>query len=70
MQTVPIRGDFYRLIPSRFPPVSVYAGLVPDQDIDRLVEVENETNPRLISQDRLREVYSDPESRTLQICEP
>lgn len=66
MDTVKISRDFYRLIPSRFPPVSVYAGLVPDQDIDRLIEVENATNPRLISQMRLREVYSDPASPQLQ----
>jgi len=47
------KGDAFRLIPSRFPPVSVYDGLVPDDRIGALVLVEDVTNPRLRSIDRL-----------------
>lgn len=43
----------YRLIPSRFPPVSVYRDLVASEQVEALVEVENKTNPRLRLQDRL-----------------
>lgn len=43
----------YRLIPSRFPPVSVYRDLVAPGHVETLVEVENKTNPRLRLQDRL-----------------
>lgn len=43
----------YRLIPSRFPPVSLYETLVANDRIDELVEVENLTNPRLQAQQRL-----------------
>lgn len=43
----------YRLIPSRFPPVSVYRDLVAPEQVEALVEVENKTNPRLRLQERL-----------------
>lgn len=43
----------YRLIPSRFPPVSVYRDLVTPDQVETLVEVENKTNPRLRLQERL-----------------
>ena len=46
-------ADGYRLIPSRFPPVSVYRDLVAPEQVEALVEVENKTNPRLRLQDRL-----------------
>ncbi|MEA2908976.1 MAG: hypothetical protein QOJ15_1057 [Bradyrhizobium sp.] len=46
-------GDGYRLIPSRFPPVPVYEGLTANDRLDDLVAVENLTNPRLLSLDRL-----------------
>lgn len=46
-------SDGFRLIPSRFPPVSVYDGLVAEDRIEALVEVENRTNPRLHSMERL-----------------
>lgn len=45
--------DGYRLIPSRFPPVSIYEGLVANDRIDALVAVEDLTNPRLQSARRL-----------------
>lgn len=43
----------YRLIPSRFPPVSIYEGVVPSERIAELVEIENVTNPRLKAVERL-----------------
>jgi hypothetical protein len=46
-------GDSYRLIPSRFPPVSIYEDVVANDRIDALVAVENLTNPRLQSAQRL-----------------
>lgn len=51
---IPWVKDGFRLIPSRFPPVSVYEGLVADDRIESLVEVENLTNPRLQSAQRLK----------------
>ena len=55
------RGDGYRLIPSRFPPVSVYEGLIANDRLDALVAVENDTNPRLRSERRLAEsIAKDP----------
>lgn len=60
---VPWSGDTFRLIPSRFPPVSVYEGLVANDLIDALVEVENLTNPRLQSQARIaRTAGEDPKT--------
>lgn len=46
-------GDGYRLIPSRFPPVSVYEGLVANDRLEALAQVEALTNPRLRSEARL-----------------
>ncbi|WP_421736550.1 RES family NAD+ phosphorylase [Caulobacter sp.] len=46
-------GNAYRLIPSRFPPISIYAGLVRADRTAALVEVESLTNPRLQSAERL-----------------
>lgn len=46
-------GETYRLIPSRFPPVAVYEALVPTERMEALVKVENLTNPRLRSLQRL-----------------
>ncbi len=46
-------GETYRLIPSRFPPVAVYEGLVANDRLDALVAVENLTNPRLRSEARI-----------------
>lgn len=47
-------GNAYRLIPSRFPPVNVYEGLVANDRLEEIVAVENLTNPRLRSLDRLQ----------------
>lgn len=46
-------GYGYRLIPSRFPPVSIYENVVASDRLDALVAVENLTNPRLQSAQRL-----------------
>ena len=47
------RGDGYRLIPSRFPPISIYENVVAADRIESLVAIENLTNPRLQSAQRL-----------------
>jgi hypothetical protein len=52
-QNVRWRGDGYRLIPSRFPPVAIYEDVVSADRLEALVAVENLTNPRLQSAERL-----------------
>lgn len=66
MDEVTVEGEFYRLIPSRFPPVSVYEGLVSEDKIEALVEIENRTNPRLQSESRLLSAHTDPRAPRLQ----
>lgn len=46
-------GDTYRLIPSRFPPVNVYEGIVAPGRLDDVHAAEELTNPRLRSLGRL-----------------
>ncbi len=46
-------GEAFRLIPSRFPPVNVYEGLIANDRQEELVAAENLTNPRLRSLSRL-----------------
>lgn len=46
-------AEAFRLIPSRFPPVNVYAGLTANDRQEELTAAENLTNPRLRSLDRL-----------------
>lgn len=64
----PIGGDWYRLIPSRFPPISIYEGVIANDRLNELVEVENLTNPRVkalaLRTSGLQPV--DPQSPTLQ----
>lgn len=48
-------GDTYRLIPSRFPPVNVYEGLIANDRLDEIVTIENLTNPRLRSLSRFQQ---------------
>lgn len=56
-------GETYRLIPSRFPPVAVYEGLVANDRMEALVAVENLTNPRLKSEARIASlVGEDPKT--------
>lgn len=47
-------GEVFRLIPSRFPPVNVYEGVIANDRQDEIVAVENLTNPRLHSLSRLQ----------------
>lgn len=64
---IPWSGDGFRLIPSRFPPVPVYEGLVANDRIDALAELESLTNPRLKSAARLvRGAEGVPNSNLLQ----
>lgn len=41
----------FRLIPSRFPPVEIYQGVVPVEDWDAVKRIETLTNPRLRERD-------------------
>jgi hypothetical protein len=66
MEEVAFEGELFRLIPSRFPPVAVYEGLVANDRFAHLIEVENATNPRLQSEQRLRAAYPDPAEPRLQ----
>lgn len=66
MELVNFSGLTFRLIPSRFPPVPVYAGLVANDRTDELVAIESLTNPRLQSEAKLLEVYGNPASPQLQ----
>ncbi|MBD3815507.1 MAG: RES family NAD+ phosphorylase [Halothiobacillus sp.] len=66
MELVDIECELYRLIPSRFPPVSVFDGLVANDRLDHLAEIEARTNPRLQSDERLRVLYGDSGSPQLQ----
>lgn len=66
MESVAFEDDFYRLIPSRFPPVSVYEGLVANDRLPSLAEVENKTNPRLQSTNRILATYPDAAGPRLQ----
>lgn len=60
-------GDGFRLIPSRFPPVPVYDGLVANDRMDALAELESLTNPRLKSEARLARAAEDvPNGNRLQ----
>lgn len=60
-------GETFRLIPSRFPPVSVYEGLAANDRIDALVEVENLTNPRLQSQARIAKAAGEDPSTSARL---
>lgn len=68
MSVVKWSGDAYRLIPSRFPPVSVYEGLVANDRLDALAQIEALTNPRLRSAARLTQAatHSQPSLDRLQ----
>lgn len=59
MELVDIECELYRLIPSRFPLVAVFEGLVANDRLEQLAEIESRTNPRLQSDERLRALYGD-----------
>lgn len=46
-------GDAFRLIPSRFPPVNVYEGLIANDRLEDVYAAEGITNPRLRSLGRM-----------------
>lgn len=46
-------GDAFRLIPSRFPPVNVYDGIVANDRLEEIYAAEELTNPRLKSLGRM-----------------
>lgn len=50
---VAVDADCFRLIPSRFPPVSLYERVAANDQLNEVVEAENLTNPRLRSAERL-----------------
>lgn len=52
---VPWKGDAFRLIPSRFPPVNVYDGIAANDRQEEITAVENLTNPRLRSLERIQQ---------------
>lgn len=54
MEVVDIEAELYRLIPSRFPPVQVFEGLVANDRLEEVALAESRTNPRLLSEDRLK----------------
>ena len=54
MEVVDVEADYYRLIPSRFPPVQLFEGLVANDRLDEVAVAESRTNPRLLSEERLR----------------
>lgn len=59
-------GETFRLIPSRFPPVSIYEGLVANDRMPDLVTIENLTNPRLRSEARIAsQSGTDPKASAL-----
>lgn len=63
---VDLEVDMFRLIPSRFPPVEVYDGIVTNDRVDELVKVETRTNPRLRSESRLMQAMGEPLPAKLQ----
>lgn len=65
MKVVDVEAELFRLIPSRFPPVQVFEGLVANDRLEALAKVESRTNPRLISNDHLRATIS-PTAHRLQ----
>jgi RES domain len=60
------KGFGYRLIPSRFPSVEVYRGLVANDRFDALYESEARTNPRLLSKEQLLASYGGEGAPRLQ----
>jgi hypothetical protein len=60
-------GDsWYRLIPSRFPPVDIYKLLAPVEDWPDLYSLENTTNPRLQQRERLARSGEASDEASLQ----
>lgn len=66
MKEYPFNGFGYRLIPSRFPSVEVYRGLVANDRFEALYESEARTNPRLLSKEQLLASFGGEGSPRLQ----
>lgn len=66
MKVIDFEGYGYRLIPSRFPSVEVYQGLVANDRFGALYEAEARTNPRLLSKEQLLASYGGEGSPRLQ----
>ena len=49
---VDLHGDFFNLIPSRFPPVDLFERIASGRDTE-VAEIENATNPRIRAEGRL-----------------
>lgn len=65
---IKVDSEWFRLIPSRFPPVSLYGRVIANDRTDELAEVENLTNPRLRTAKLLTDGIApiDPSSPRLQ----
>lgn len=44
-----VRGDSYRLVPSRFPPVRLFENVASAEDLEAVMELEGWTNDRLVA---------------------
>jgi len=64
LPTIEIEAEYFRLIPSRFPPVPLYARIAPEEAWAGILAVEQFTNPRLAARTVLagavKEVDSSP----------
>jgi hypothetical protein len=54
VEVIEIEAELFRLIPSRFPPVHVFEGLVANDRLDEVAAAETRTNPRIIAEERLK----------------
>ena len=65
---VSLTGEWFRLIPSRFPPISIYERVIANDRLNELVAVENLTNPRVKTATLMTSglVPVDPSSPALQ----
>lgn len=52
-QIVEVSGDWFRLIPSRFPPVDIYQRIAANDRWPEIAKVEDLTNPRLQARTRI-----------------
>src|SRR5947209_3561624 len=67
MPSVAVDGPTYRLIPSRFPPISAFDSVTAPEDLEAVMELEGWTNDRLVLErlarlDKSEWVYGTPNS--------
>jgi len=48
MATAVVDGPTYRLIPSRYPPISAFESVASEDDLEAVMELEGWTNDRLV----------------------